>query len=198
LEQANRPVKVLQPALAHIHQRKSQPLLLLILDQGLDSLRDQHLPAGRRRADPRRPVHPQARIPAPGRDRVAGVDTDPHPHLRPGRPRMGRQCPLDLQRAQHRLLGAAERGKERVPLGIDLMPGMGGDSRPDQPPVLTQHLRIPVPQHPDQPRRPLDIGEQERHRPARQPAHLATPPQAAPGGSSLGTGTAIDPPRQPA
>ena len=41
--------------------------------------------------------------------------------------------------------------------------------------MLGQHLRIPLPQRLDQARRPLDIAEQERDRPARKPAHPAAP-----------------------
>src|SRR6516225_4089394 len=57
---------------------------------------------------------------------------------------------------------------------------LGGDRRADQPPVVGQHLRIPLPQRLDQPRRPLNIGKQERDRPARKPTH-ARPPQPLPG-----------------
>ena len=55
------------------------------------------------------------------------------------------------------------------------MARLPGDRRADQPPVLSQHRPILLPQRLDQPRRPLNIGEQERHRPARKPAHPAAP-----------------------
>jgi hypothetical protein len=92
---------------------------------------------------------------------------------------MGRQRPLDLHRAQHRLLRAGERREERVPLRIHLAATQAGDGRPHQPPVLGQHLRVPIPQSLDQPRRPLDIGEHEGDRPARKPAHPTVPQPSA-------------------
>ena len=190
LEQPHRPVQVLQPDLARIHQREPQPLpLLLILDQVPRRLRDQHLPAPGRRADPRRPVHRQPRIPSPRRHRLPGMHPDPHPHPRPARPVPPGQRPLDLQRAQHRLPRAAERGEERVPLGVHLMPVMGGDRRPHQPPVPGQHLRIPLPQRLDQPGRPLDVGEHERDHPARK--RTRPPRRGARAGSSRAPGTTI-------
>ena len=179
LEQAHRPVQVLQLMLARIHQREPQALpLLLILDQVPRRLRDQHLPAPRRRADPRRPVHRQPCIPAPRRDGLPGMHPDPHPHPRPARPVLRRQRPLDLQRAQHRLPCTGEHGEERIALGIHLMPATRGDRRLDQPPVPGQHLRVPLPQRLDQPGRPLDVGEHERHRPTRKRTP-ATPPRPA-------------------
>jgi hypothetical protein len=72
--------------------------------------------------------HPAAGGPATGRTGVS----------RPARLR-----PLDLQHAQHCLLRAAERDEERVPCVSHLMPAVGSHRRPDQPPVLGQHPRIP-------------------------------------------------------
>jgi len=70
-------------------------------------------------------------------------------------------------------------GKERIPLGVHLMPAVGGDGRTDQVPALGQHPRVPLPQRLDQPRGALHIGEQEHHRAARKPAHRVIPPLAA-------------------
>src|SRR5262249_14966551 len=78
-----------------------------------------------------------------------------------------------------RLLRASERDEKCVPLGIHLMAALPRDGRADQPPVLGQDLRVALPQRLDQPRRSLDIAEQEGDRPLRQPAHLAAPPSAA-------------------
>ena len=58
------------------------------------------------------------------------------------------------------------------------MPATRGDRRLDQPPVPGQHLRVPLPQRLDQPGRPLDVGEHERHRPSRK-RPPATPPRPA-------------------
>jgi hypothetical protein len=179
LEQPDRPVQVLELLLAQVGQGEPGVVFLLIGDDRLGRLRDQHLAAASGGADPRRPVHRQPGIPSPARDRVPGVNADPHPHPPIGRPGVTRQPHLDRQRAQHRLLGRGEGGEERVPLGVHLMAVVPGDGGADQPLVVGQHLRIPVAQRLDQPGRPLDISEQKRDRPARKPAHPATPPPAA-------------------
>src|SRR5262249_49316281 len=98
---------------------------------------------------------------------------DPDPHRRTGRPGMARQRSLDLQRAQHCLLRAGERHEKRIPLGVHLMAALDGDRGADQSPVLGQNLRGALPQRLYQPRRTLDVREQERDRPTRKPAHAA-------------------------
>ena len=177
-EQPHRPIQALQPVLAHIHQREPELLLFLILDDILCRLRDQHLPAPGRGADPRRAMHRHAGVPVPGQDRLAGMHADPHPDPGAGRPPVRGQRTLHVQRAQHRLRRAAERDEEPIPLHVHLMTAMRGDGRADQPPVLGQDLRIPVPQRLDQPRRALDVAEQERDQPTREPAHPPPPPPA--------------------
>jgi hypothetical protein len=129
-----------------VRQREALLLpLLLVLDEGLRGLGDQHLTAAGRGADPRGPVHGQAGVRPVRRDAVASVNAHPHPDLCAGWPVMGGQRPLHLERAQHSLLGLAEHGEERVALGVDLMPAMIGDGGADQLPVLGQHPRIPFP-----------------------------------------------------
>ena len=66
---------------------------------------------------------------------------------------MRSQDALHIQRAQHRLPRGAEHGKERIPLSVHLTAATGGDGRANQPPVLGQHPRIPLPQCLDQTRR---------------------------------------------
>ena len=51
LEETNRPVEVLQPALAEFHQREGE-FLLLVLDEGLRRLGDEDLAAAGGGADP--------------------------------------------------------------------------------------------------------------------------------------------------
>jgi hypothetical protein len=184
LEQPHRPVQVLQPVLAHVHQGEPRLplLLLLILDDRLRRLGHQHLRAAGGSTDPGRAVHGQAGISSPGPDRVTGVNADPDPDRRTIWPLMSRQRPLDLQRAQHGLLRTSERREERISLGIHLRATLPGDGRADQPPVLGQDLRVPLTQCLDQARRPLDVGEHEGDRPARKPAHPAVP-QPIPGRS---------------
>jgi hypothetical protein len=158
--------------LAQVHQREPQ-LLLLILHDGLRRLREEHLAAAGGGADPGRAMDGQARVGSLGRDRVAGVNADPHPDRRAGWPLVARQGPLDLQRAQHGLLRVGKRHEERVALRVHLVAGVLSDGRADQPPVLGQDLPVAVSQGLDQPGRPLDIAEQECDQPARKPGHLA-------------------------
>ena len=104
-------------------------------------------------------------------DRVAGLNADPDPDRRTRRPLMARQCPLDLQPAQHGLLRGSERDEERIPLRVHLMAALPGDGGADQAPVLSQNPRVALSQRLDEPRRPLDIAEQEGDHPARRAAH---------------------------
>src|SRR5580704_13224211 len=145
-------------------------------------------------------MYRHAGVPVPGQDRLAGMHADPHPDPGAGRPPVRGQRTLDVQRAQHRLRRAAERDEEPIPLHVHLMTAMRGDGRADQPPVLGQNLRIPVPQRLDQPRRALDIAEQERDQPTREPAHPPPPPPAVSrprqqAGPEQAPGSAIGPPR---
>jgi hypothetical protein len=101
------------------------------------------------------------------------VDADPDPDRRTGRPLMARQGPLDLQRAQHGLLRASERHERGISLRVNLVAALGGDGGADQAPVLGQDLRVALAQRLDQPRRTLDITEQEGDRATRKPLHAA-------------------------
>ena len=99
------------------------------------------------------------------------------------------QRPLDLKRAQHGLLCPGEGNEEGVSLRINLMTAMAGDRGADQAAVLGQDLRVAPSQRLDQPRRTLDIGEQEGDYPIGKLAHAA-----ASAGPSCTPGTTIDPP----
>jgi len=113
----------------------------------------------------------QAGISTLDRDRMAGMNAHPDPDGRVGRPLMAGQRPLDLQRAQDRLLRARERHEERVTLGVNFVTGLPGNGRPDQAPVIGQNLDVLLPQRLDQPGRTFDIGEQEGNRAAREVSH---------------------------
>jgi hypothetical protein len=129
------------------------------------------------------------------------MDTHPHPHLLPARPGMRRDGLLHLQHRRHAGPRRGEHREERIPLRIHLAAVVRGQRRPDQRMMPGQHLRvIVVPQPPEQRRRALDVGEQEREglhpssvegRPGgggcQQPRHHARP--AHPGWPRLLTGS---------
>ena len=72
------------------------------------------------------------------------------------------------------------RTRQRThPLSVHLTTATGRDGRANQPPVLGQHPRIPLPQRLDQTRRTLNVAEPEGDHPAQQPAHPAPPAPAA-------------------
>ena len=171
LEETNRPVEVLQPALAEFHQREGEFFLLLVLDEGLRRLGDEDLAAAGGGADPGRAMDGQARIGSLDRDRLARVNAHPDPDGRAGRPFVAGQRPPHLQRAQDGLLGARERHEEGIALGVNLVAGLTGDGRADQAPVIGQNLRVALPQRLHQAGRALDVAEQEGDCPARKFGH---------------------------
>ena len=131
-EQANRPVEVLQLAFAHVDQREPGRFLVIFNDR-LRRLGDEHLAAVRGGADPCGAMHGQSRVPAPGRDGIAGVNAHPDADLRTGGPLMAGQRPLNLHRAQHGLLSPGERDEEGISLGIHLMTEAVAGRRPRGP-----------------------------------------------------------------
>ena len=144
LEYANRPIEVLQLALAQVDQREPW-IFLFIFDDRLRRLGDEHLATAGRGADPCGAMHGKARVYPLSGDCVASVNADPDPDRRTGWPFMARQCPLDLKRAQHSLLHASERDEKRIPLRIHLMATLAGNGGADQAPVLGQDLRVMLP-----------------------------------------------------
>jgi hypothetical protein len=81
----------------------------------------------------------------------------------PARPRLVLDGLLHFQRRRHASPRRGERREERIPLRIDLPTVVRGQRRPDQRMMTGQHLRVDiVPQPPEQRRRALNVGEQER------------------------------------
>jgi hypothetical protein len=93
LEEANRPVKVLQPALPEFGQREGE-FLFLILDEGLRRLGDEDLAAAGGGTDPGCAMDGQARIASLDRDRLAGVEEQAPPG--DGSPPTGRPGPSPI------------------------------------------------------------------------------------------------------
>ncbi len=141
----------MQAEVAHVGSRKVR-----------GRLREEHLPAVTGRGDPRRPVHVEPHVPLVGPERLARVQPHPHPH------RAVRKRALRLGGRRHRIGCTREGDKEGVALRVDLdtvVPPPGFSQRTA---MLGKHLRVAVAQLREQPRRPLDVGEEKRHRPGRK------------------------------
>ena len=141
---------------------------------------DKHLPAVAGRADPRRPMHVQPDVVVLSDIRLAGVDTDPHAHVDALGPALRRQRALRAHGGGDRVAGTREGHEERITLGVDLATVVFRERRPQQPLMLRKHLAVPAAQPRQQPRRTLDVAEQERDRPARKLRHTcsyAEPPR---------------------
>ena len=71
------------------------------------------------------------------------------------------ECELALDRREQRVARARESDEERVALGVDLVPAVSLTRCPQQTLMIREHLRITLAKLLDEPRRPLDIGEEE-------------------------------------
>ena len=121
----------------------------------------------RRRADPRRDddVHPH--VPLLAEVGLARMDPDPEPHHAVGRPRLARERALELRRGKHRIPRPPEDEEYPVSCPVDLPAAVGAggvanelaEPRPHRSEVPTQRV--------EEARRSLDVGEEQRHRPAR-------------------------------
>ena len=95
-------------------------------------------------------------------ERLAGVDAHAHAH-RPVRERALRR----LGRRE-RVRRPREGDEERVALGVDLDARRGAERLAQHAPVLAEHVRVAVAELVQQPRRALDVGEEERDGAARE------------------------------
>ena len=107
-------------------------------------------------------MHIEPDIALIGPERLPRVQPHPHPH------RAARKRELRIGRRRHRIGRTREGDEERVTLRVDLDSLVAPPGLPQRTTVLGQHLRIPVAQLLQQPRRPLDVREEERHRPSRE------------------------------
>src|SRR5581483_1623506 len=76
----------------------------------------------------------------------------------------------------HRIRGTAERNEERITLRIHLGSVMRRERRAQAPAMLVQRLAVTVTELLEQPRRPLDVGEEKRDHPrGKIPRHGKNP-----------------------
>ena len=134
----------------------------------------ENLPAVTGTHDPRRPVHVGAHVSLVRDERLTRVDADPHSH----RPSFERG--LTVSGRGHRIGGACEGVEEGVALGVHLDAAVPRERISELPPVLGEHIRVALTELVQQSCRPLDVGEEKRHRSARKSLHAAIIPQRRP------------------
>jgi hypothetical protein len=103
------------------------------------------------------------------------VDADPHAHIDALQPPPRRERPLRADRRGDRVARAGEGDEERVVLGVDLAAVVLDERRAQQALILANDIGPAVAQPRQQPRRALDVAEQERHGPARKLRHKPQP-----------------------
>ena len=136
------------------------------------SLRDQHLAAvtGPREPGDEMDVEP---VVAPlGEGRLPGVDAHAHPHVGSVRPLVGSECRLGVDSRGHRVPSLHEDERQLVAVAVDLASAAALGRLSDEEPVLGQGARVEVAEPVDEPRRALDVGEEQGDRSEREVAHL--------------------------
>ena len=111
-------------------------------------------------------AHAKERV-AGAHGRIAGVDAHPYTYLDAFRPGVSGECTLARNGGRDRILDAGEGGKEGVALCVNLVTAGLLESRPQQSPVIVEELAVRITQPLEQPRRPLDVSEEECDRSAR-------------------------------
>src|SRR4051794_3976507 len=104
-------------------------------------------------ADPGRPMDVYSDIALVGHDRLARVDSDPHPDRPVG--------PDDPLRGSNSIVGATEGDEECIPLRVNLDAVRARDDRSYRPPMVPEEVRITHPVFAQQPRRTFDVREEE-------------------------------------
>ncbi len=96
------------------------------------------------------------------------MEPDPHAHRALG------LASLDLDRRLDRGGGVGERRERLLAALVDDLAAVRGDGLAHDRPVLVQLARVRVAEALEQLGRALDVAEEERHRPGRQPDHGST------------------------
>ena len=156
LEEPLRRGEILEAVLAEVADLEA------LVEQVAGRAGEQRLPAVRRRHDPRRPVDVEPDVLRRVEDRLAGVDAHPDPD-RPALERLER-----FAHRPHRVGGRREGGEEAVAGVVDLVAAVAVERSAQGLSVLAE--RAPVllrPEGVEEPRRSLDVGEDERDRSGR-------------------------------
>ena len=106
-------------------------------------------------------VHAEPDVALTADRRFAGVHAHAHAQLCVARPLVRGKRTLGVDGRADRVLRPAERGEEGVALGIDLPAVVRGERVADDALVLGEDRAVVVAQLLEQPRRALDVGEEE-------------------------------------
>ena len=139
------------------------------------------LPTMRRRRNPRRSVHLQTHITRAPTLHIPDMQPHPNPQLtnllrpppRPYRPQRAHGHPCGRHRTH-------KRGEEPITFRAIHKPALGIDRFDDQPVMRLQHIGPPSTKPPGKPRRPLNIGEQQRNRAIGRTRRMHAPSRLTP------------------
>ena len=152
--------QVLEPVCAEV--------ACLVVDERVSRLRKQYLAAVADGCDARASVDVDSDVSLVGYTRLAGVE--PHPDA----DRTIGQAALGVHGRGGRVRRPRERHEECVTLRIDLDTVVVRTGRADDPAVILECIAVPVAELVQQPRRPLDVREEERHHSTREHARHPT------------------------
>ena len=138
--------------------------------------RDEHLAAVTGRADPRGAMHLDPHVGPCADPPLARVQPHAHADPRVVGPRMPLERELRLDRGTEGRGCGREDGEERVALRADDQAVVRLDRRPHDVVMLLEQRRVRVAEVLDEPRAPLDVGEQERDGSRRQVAESGHAP----------------------
>ena len=117
------------------------------------------------RRDARRLVNVEAEVVAVGKLRLAGMNADPNANGSCG------ERVLCVGGRDHRVRRARERGEDRIVLRSEFDAAVSYERLLERPPVRTEQLGVTRSHLLQQPRRALDVGEEEGDRAGRELAH---------------------------
>ncbi len=132
--------------------------------RGAGRRREQDLAAVARRPDPRRAVDVDAGVALVGHERLADVDSHPHPDVVIARPGLLDQAPLGLDGGGDRVVERRERDEHLVAVRVDHVAVPLPDRAPDDAADAVQDRRVVGPCRVDERRRAFDVAEEEGDR----------------------------------
>jgi hypothetical protein len=149
--------QILQPVVPQI----TQPVRR---DQLTRRLRHQHLAAVASGRDARRAMDVDPHVTLVRQERLAGMHAHPHADR-------SLQLRLRLARCRQRIRRTRERDEERIPLSVHLDAAVTTEHATQHAAVVRQRIGIRIAEPVQQPRRALDIREEERDRSRRKRSH---------------------------